>query len=324
MTAKLSPVIESAPDAFAREGAWQWVRRGGRAPIAVEPLKPPRRKSAVYLLRDALPAGDVVAKRAARETLSIERHAYRVLDRLPVENVRCLGYANDRDEGYGWLFTAHSAGASFSRADATHRTTAAHWLASVHVAAAPFARQVDLPSRDAAYYRSVVDAARAEISRHRENPALTPDDHAVLDAITARCCSMMARWREVERICDCLPTTLVHGGFGSKNVRIVERPHGGASAVAFDWEAAGWGTPAADISGVDIDAYSAAVATEWQVDPRALHRLAALGTVFWALSAIPGESRSLASAWPHRVMSKMRAYLRRMDDAAEQLDGAVW
>ena len=59
----------------------------------------------------------------------------------------------------------------------------------------------------------------------------------MLESIISQCNVLESCWRKVERFCDRMPQTLVHGDFTAKNIRVRNR-HGSA-LLPFDWEMAG-------------------------------------------------------------------------------------
>jgi len=258
-------------------------------------------------------------KRALASTLEIEHAAYGVLSRLPVSSIRCFGIVDEPGTAYAWLFTEHIEGAPFSGGNADHRALAGRWLAAVHLTASSLAGDFDLPRRDAEHYLTVVRSAARTVRATRVNPAFAAEDARTLDRILDHCGALERAWRQVEEITMALPPTLVHGGFGAKNVRIRDRGVD-REVLAFDWEAGGWGTPAADLASVDTDEYHGVLARSWPaVTLPSIAQLAHLGRLLASVSAIPGERRSLESAWPHRVMAKMRVYERRLAGARRAL-----
>jgi Ser/Thr protein kinase RdoA (MazF antagonist) len=113
----------------------------------------------------------------------------------------------------------------------------------------------------------------------------------------------------VERLCDRLPRTLVHGDFVPKNFRV---RHGGMgpSLVVFDWEVAGWGLPAADVAEcADLTAYAATVGPAWpHLNDKDIGQLAFLGKVFRLVCALSWASVSLVSGRPRRGLVQLRVY----------------
>lgn len=307
-------VSDSEPISEQR-AAEQWRQLGGSTPASVETLKPPKRKSAVYLLR-AGAGEDVVAKRARVATIATEHAIYGMLRGLPIPSIKCFGMAAEPDTDYAWLFTEYVDGDPFAPGKADHAALAGTWLATVHSAAASFAdRSVRLPRRDIAHYGGIIRSARDTVQRSLPNTAFSTDDRGILARIAQRCDALERLLGKIGEVADALPATLVHGGFGAKNVRIRH-----SEVLAFDWEAGGWGTPAADLANADVDAYHETLSFTFPTITRAAAgRLALLGRLLASVSAIPGEERSLAGAWPHRVLAKMRVYERRMADAQSAL-----
>lgn len=306
-------------EAIAARAAGLWAEIAGARANAITVLKPPKRKSAVYLLHDEA-GSNVVAKRASGVTLRTERDIYSLLNALPAASIKMLGFAEEAAGDDAWLFTAYVDGAPFSPRDDAHRSAVADWMAAMHTAAAQHANAVPLPDRGMGHYRDVLCRAESTIRGARANPALTASDLRTLDRIL-RWCDMADRaWALLDGVTSVLPPTLVHGGFGAKNVRMPDDDNGRPRPLAFDWEAGGWGTPAADLAAADPDAYHAGVRDAWPgVSRAAVARLAAAGRLFAAFSAIPGEERSLHNRWPQRVMAKMRVYEVRLARAITEL-----
>lgn len=266
-------------------------------------------KSQVYRVEMDGPEGALIAKRCLREPGLVEYAVYRqVLARLPLEALTCYGLEDDDDPEFVWLFVEEAQGEAYSSADPEHRALAARWLAAIHTLASDLRDRVRLPERGPDHYLEVVRSSRVTVESAAANRALPVEMTAVLLDIEAQCRVLDSRWAEVSAALNELPATLVHGGFAGKNV-IVGRRAGVPALLAFDWEAAGWGTPAADISRVDLDAYHSAVQERWpDVDRDALGLLAAFGRAVWSLSAIPGQAPTLLSSWGGRAIGKMTYY----------------
>jgi hypothetical protein len=103
----------------------------------------------------------------------------------------------------------------------------------------------------------------------------------VLEAVVGHCDRLAARWSELERVCEGVPDTLVHGDFIDNNVHVREEPTG-LVFLPFDWEKAGWGVPAEDLSSVDGEAYRVVAGHDLSGrDP--IRRLASVGRIFRCL-----------------------------------------
>jgi Ser/Thr protein kinase RdoA (MazF antagonist) len=103
-----------------------------------------------------------------------------------------------------------------------------------------------LPDRGPGHYPGHLRSARAAILGNLTNSALSAEDRALLNTIVSQCDALESRWDQVQRTCDRMPRTLVHGDFVVKNVNVRSGPAGPAF-LAFDWETAGWGVPAPDL-----------------------------------------------------------------------------
>src|SRR5205814_4697301 len=117
----------------------------------------------------------------------------------------------------------------------------------MHTTAERLTTTFHLHDRGPDYYLELLRSARRAILRNLTNPALDTDDIAVLKAIVSQCDSLGAGWHELEKCCESMPTTLVHGDFRRKNV-YVRTDQAGTALFPIDWATAGWGVPAADLA----------------------------------------------------------------------------
>jgi hypothetical protein len=288
--------------------AWQQANSAATLPKTLLQLK--NGKSAVYRLIGAGPAGsDIVAKRCDASTGVVERTVYEdVLPRLPVSAVRYFGAVEEEGGESVWLFLEDVGDEGYSPVAEEDRKLIARWLALAHTAAAALLPDVPLPECGLDYQREVLRCARDTVIESRENPVLTADDVGVLEEILRHSAAMELHWEEIEETCTAMPRTLVHGGFDPKNVRVREGPSG-PELLPFDWEAAGWGVPAGDLSRADAETYASCVRDHWpHLNLQAVERLANVGKMFRCFAAIPGEESNLTGPWPQHVMEKMRFY----------------
>ncbi len=289
------------------------------APQRVVPLQISRRRSRVYRLEGAGPAGcAVVAKQSRKAPAVIERTVYEeILSGLTLPSLRYYGFVEEPDAEHCWLFLEEATGDAYSRSLAADREHAGRWLGLLHTSAAEAAAKAGLPDGGPGRYREFLRSAREKILQHLDNPALDPDDIAFLDGMLARLTELDRRWNRLEEICDGAPQTLVHGDFNGKHLRL--RPSSDGSAVlVFDWEDAGWGVPAVDLAqqavpssrlsaNPDISTYCSTVRERWpDTSPEAVQRLASCGTVLRALAALHWESFSLGTEWASRFISNSR------------------
>ena len=131
------------------------------------------------------------------------------------------------------------------------------------------------------------------------------------------------RWSWLEAACAGVPATLVHGDLQRKNTYL--RTGGdGPELCAIDWETAGWGIPAADLTRIDLPTYWATVRSAWPaVQLEQVRRLAAVGRVLLQLVAIHWVSPELRYDSPlylRRPMSWVRAYHERLGAAVRRLE----
>ena len=230
---------------------------GTRAdPARIEILKRGRDGTAVHRL--VLPGGarsSVIAKRAPEATAAVERIVYeQLLPGLPVPTLRYFGSVQEAEGGFRWLFLEDARGGKYRRERQSHRAAAARWLGVLHRSLPKVPAVQPLPDRRAPHYRRLLRSVRDALLLRLAAPALKPEGRAVLEAVLGHCDRLAARWSELERVCEGIPDTLVHGDFIDNNVHVREEPSG-LVFLPFDWEKAGWGVPAEDLSSVDGDVY---------------------------------------------------------------------
>jgi len=311
--------------------AWRGLRLGLGEPASIEILKKSHKKRAIYRLAGVgLQGAAVIAKRCQMTTGLIERTIYeQVLPHLPVTAPHYYGFAEE-DDTFCWLFLEDVGRERFSPLVEEHRLLAARWLGRMHSAAAHGATAARLPDRGPAHYLEHLRSARRNVLRNLTNPALDTDDVAVLKTIVSQCDALEAGWHELEKCCESMPTTLVHGDFRRKNV-YVRTDQAGTALFPIDWETAGWGVPAADLAHsrrrylghhVDLITYLDIVRECWpSIDMSALQLLVRVGFVFRRLAGINWTSRSLASEWTEEPIACMRAY---QTELSEIMQAAPW
>ncbi len=313
--------------------AWRELRPERVVPNSIEVLKT-HPKSVIYRLAVVGRGGTaVIAKRCLAAGAAIERTIYEeILPHLPVASLHFYGMIDGENDGFGWLFLEDVGEERFSLSSEEHRTLAAQWLGRMHSTAARLASATRLaatarlPDRGPAHYLEHLRSGRDTIGRNLANPNLTADDLATLEAIVAQCDTLEQGWSQIERFCADLPSTLVHGDFRSKNVR-VRRDESGQSLFPLDWETAGWGVPAADLAPargltpipqVDLMTYEAIVREYWPgLDLPTLRQLVTLGRIFRRLAAINWESLGLAYEWLEKPMTSMKVYQAELAEALQ-------
>jgi ATP-binding cassette subfamily B protein len=271
-------------------------------------------KREIYRLALENSAIGVIAKRGPSETLAVERAIYEsVLPRLPSRALRCFGFVPDEDGKRSWLFIEDGGDDPCPLEE--HGSLAARWLGTLHGAAAELEHVAALPERGPAYYLEHLRSARGTILGNLDNPALQPEDKRLLRAVVSTCESIESRWDRVETICSALPRTVVHGDLVARNLRL-RRNGAGPEIVAFDWECAGFGVPAADVFQLasetrreDLSHYRSTIAEyALGVDEEELRSLLLVGKGFRLLASVDWVTPHLRYPWPEHATATLRLY----------------
>jgi aminoglycoside phosphotransferase (APT) family kinase protein len=117
----------------------------------------------------------------------------------------------------------------------------------------------------------------------------------------------------------------VHGDFFAKNVK-VSNDHN-PIILAFDWEAARWGTPFEDLAaldttildmhGVDVRAYWRKVRDRWpDADLDSVEKMVNVGVVFRYLAFIQATSAGRKSDWVEPTVHALCDYEHRLKAGA--------
>ena len=300
--------------------AWRQVFPGSQ-PDRIAPLRVSARKSTVYRLEGAGPAGvAVIAKRSRTAGARIERTVYEeILPSLKVPSLRYYGFLEEPGGTFCWTFLEEASGAQYSSLLGVNREQAARWLGMLHTSAAEVAAAARLPDAGPKRYQEFARAAREAIPRQFGNPVLTADDVEYLENVLLGVAELEARWGDIDELCSSAPATLVHGDFNGKNIRLGSAG-GGSIFLVFDWEEAGWGVPAIDLAqqavpasnlsaSPDISTYCASVQQRWpNVSSAALRQLAYCGSVFRTLAALHWEAPGLGTEWASMSLANIRLY----------------
>lgn len=261
--------------------AWRRLRpRDGSPCVELLAERPDGR--AVYRLRPPGGAVPLIAKRCDADTAQVERRIYEsVLPRAGIAAPTFHGLVAERPGGLCWLFLDEVCGAAYREHDAGDRRIAGRWLGRLHAAAASSESARSLPDRAPGHYRRLLTALSRALEARLEG-AGPPALREPLRRVLRHCLRMEARWTALEERCRGGPRTLVHGDFVAHNVFL--RPGTAVELMVIDWEKAGWGTPAEDLSSVDLASYRDATRSRWpSLDLPALERLALAGRFFRCL-----------------------------------------
>jgi hypothetical protein len=303
--------------------AWCALRGAAAEPSRIDVLKQERDGAAVYRLHGAGEASSpVIAKRSPHTAAAIERVVYeQILKEFPLPVPRYYGAAEEPSGEFCWLFLEDVTGKRYRPDTDAHRLAAARWLGALHGSIAPSAAAEQLPSRRPDHYLELLRAGRAALRFELASRAPEPCDAAVLERVVRHCDRLSERWSELEGACEGVPDTLVHGDFITHNVYVRSEPSG-LVLLPFDWEKAGWGVPAEDISSVDIDAYWESVRDCWPaLDRAALQRLASAGRIFRCLVFLDWATPGLASDHAEQAIDDIElcgSWLDRL------MEGAAW
>jgi len=131
-------------------------------------------------------------------------------------------------------------------------------------------------------------------------------------------------WTAIERACSEVPATLVHGDFRPRNAYL--RSDGTRlNLFPIDWEHAGWGVPAVDLTRIDLPTYWTTVREFWpDVRLADVQRLGRVGQIFRRLAAIRWMSPQLAydtPQWLSGAMANLQVFHAQLTDAVRRLRG---
>ena len=290
-------------------------------------------KTGAYILSHQARGLRVVAKQCRPKTFQVELYVHRdLLPAIGLRNVRLLGHCDDGASG--WLFLEYANGAEYERNDRKHRRAAAVWLADLHAGARETRASEHLPPHDANRYLGHLYRAKAAIAGSTSDPRWDRDQRRALDAAFDLLDATEAIWSEISAVCAELPSTVVHGDFVSKHVRIRTRRWARSAGLSvFDWEMAGWGPPVPDLAGlpwvdsllaanVDRAAYfRASRGSAHAADRDAVERSAWVGGLLRAVAALDWDSMRLEKPRAHRPLGNLPLYTEQI---ASLLHEAPW
>jgi hypothetical protein len=266
------------PELDAR-AAWVQLSGRGERPDRVELLRASRDTS---VFRLTICDVGVIAKRCRLTTGSIERIVYeKFLANSDVSSPHYYGSVPDTEKDYCWLFVEEIHGEPYRPERAEHKAAAARWLAGFHGSCSGDSEQTCLPERSPAHYKNVLESVRGSLFRHEHSRSET--DNATYAAVRAHCDALQGCWSELEAACACGPNVLVHGDLIAHNAYLVRR-RDDIEFIPFDWEKAGWGTPAEDLAHVDLTVYRETLGHHRPGhDSSATPRIAGAGRIFRCL-----------------------------------------
>jgi hypothetical protein len=265
--------------------AWRRLQPHREVPKQIEILEKPSTSRIVLRLFGIGKSGsNVIAKRTPRSTALIEREIYEeVLPKLPITMLHYYGSVKDERIGDYWLFLEDVSGEKYHPHNIKHRVAAAEWLGIMNTFVTNHVTAWHLPQRLPDHYLSLLQVGRDSILSSISNHAFRPVDLQLMKSVVAHCDYLSLNWESFTNVCEEMPKTLVHGDFISKNVGI-RTSQDGITLLPFDWEKAGWGIPAEDISRVDIPTYWDSVQEFWpDLDLQVIQQVANVGRIFRCL-----------------------------------------
>lgn len=273
--------------------------------------------SSVFRLRDeADRAAPIIAKYCPAATGTVERRVYEdILGGGNVAAARYYGWLAAKEDGFCWIFLGEVEGTMYSPRRVEHRNAAGCWLAALHSALRSAEEPADFPDRGPAHYRSLLtlletrlsDAHLMECGRY---------ERSVLEALRRQLDRIATGWGAIEAICERVPRSLVHGDFVTHNAYVRQEP-GGPVLIPIDWEKAGWGTPAEDLSEIDLDAYWSMMAPQPTGSGREHYaQLARVGRKFRCLVFLEWAMPGIGAPVDERVWSHLQLCRSWLDDLA--------
>jgi thiamine kinase-like enzyme len=282
------------------------------------------KKTQVYKLHGVGPDGsNVIAKRSRRRNALLEQKVYeKILPQLPLLGLHYYGCVEEPEGTYCWLFLEEARGLQYSPQLKEHREWAAQWIAAMHASAAGISGVAALPDRSARYYLQPLREAHAEMQQALGNPVLTANrGHvALVETMMSQLEELERKWDEVAAYCERIPSTLVHGDLNASNVRVRRTEHK-YRMVVIDWEKAGWGVPAIDLSQLggqlsispDLSVYQSLIqASGSPLGIENIGRLAHVGAIFRLISGIRWATRCLLTRWVEEGIWDLEYYEPRV------------
>lgn len=282
------------------------------------------KKTQVYKLHGVGPDGsNVIAKRSRRRNALLEQKVYeKILPQLPLLGLHYYGCVEEPEGTYCWLFLEEARGLRYSPQLKEHRGWAAQWIAAMHASALGISGAAALPDRSAGYYLQPLQEAHAEMQQALGNPALTANCRysALVERMMSQLEELQRKWDEVMAYCEHIPSTLVHGDLNVSNVRVRRTEHK-CRMVVIDWEKAGWGVPAIDLSQLggqmsispNLRLYQSLIqASGMTLSIENIERLAHLGAIFRLISGIRWATRCLLTHWVEEGIWDLEYYEPRV------------
>ena len=284
-------ILDESLDDHPAVLAWRAVEPRGKVPQCIE-VYCESPNWLLYSLRGAGPNGSTVfAKRRLMSMAATERAVYeRILPSLPIATPRCFGCVDE--DAYVWLLIEAIDGAPYDEGDPEHLAIAGDCVAAIHTSAVSLVHSTSLPEAGPERYLAHLTAGRETLEKClHTSQAFDSAGRKIVERTVETLNRVEACWPAIRGRCHDAPITLVHADFRPKNV-FVRRD--GAGCVAFDWETAGWGPPAADLTKIDVIAYWRAARELWgTLSLETVQGWERIGYLFQLLAAIDWKGTEL-------------------------------
>jgi hypothetical protein len=304
-----------------------WSALAGRAvdPSVVTLLQGKKGKASVWRLsftKGAHP--DVIAKRCSVGEAHIEDAVYRcVLPSIGFTTVDYFGWVPDTNQKYAWVFVEDAAGDPYAPESSLHGHLAARFLGELHAGAAAVADAVALPDRGVTHYRGCLDAIRELVPLVVADASLSTHERRVVESLGRCTTELDGRWPDLGAAGSRWRTTLVHGSFSHRNMRVRDN-----RLLVFDWGAAGWGPPARDVAklvgariGGDPGEYRRALASRSSmIDDAQLREVVTLGGLFRGVEHLSWAVPKLRYEWRDGVIETIERHCRRIQECLSRFD----
>jgi aminoglycoside phosphotransferase (APT) family kinase protein len=318
MPVKIKATVLAA-DCAEHPAVTAWAEFSGhkRVPERIDVLRTGH-KSTTYRLFGGGPAGTSIIVQCSRaEKAANERIVYgQILPHLPLTAPRFYGFKPESAD-HAWMFLEDVGDRRYEESEPVHRRLAGRWIGLMHSSASRLAAARSLSATGPQRYLSHLQTAHTTIAASLDDRALSAEDGDLLRRIAADLEALESDWSAITQACADMPMTLVHGDFRPKNALLRQGPDG-LGLFPIDWETAGWGVPAADLTRIDLPAYWSVVrASWWRVGLEDVERVAAVGAVFRYLSSIFWLVPELALVY--KPIASLRVGHRNLTGALQRL-----
>ena len=307
--------------------AWRTFSGDRAAPARIEVLREGGKADTFRMIGLRSGDGPVIAQRSNAEKARLERFVYeRILPHLPVTAPRYFG-ALEESSGFVWLFLEDVGSRRYLESSEAELALAGRWVGLMHTSAATLPAAAELPDGGPHRYLEHLRAARKTIRLHLDNPTFAAEERDALERLTTELDSVEGEWTGIACACTGLPPTLVHGDFRPKNAYLCEVGGGRLELFPIDWEMAGWGVPAVDLTRISLAGYREAILPAWPgTSEEDLGRLDGVGRVFRALAGIRWLAPQLANERPSYLslpIASLRSLQRSLAAALAALGAAA-